>query len=68
MPAHKKVFVRALGTDGRYGAANACDLTEESFRRFVLDKLIDAGVVYFVEDKDNAEGNPYQARVPLEDD
>jgi hypothetical protein len=39
------VFVRAKTSDNRWATVNAMDLTDESFKRFVLTKLAEAGIV-----------------------
>ena len=39
------VFVRAQTSDNRWETVNAMDLTDESFKRFVLNKLAEAGIV-----------------------
>ena len=40
-----QVFVRAKTSDNRWATVNALDLTDESFKRFVLTKLVEAGIV-----------------------
>ena len=40
-----QVFVRAINKDGRWDTVDALDLDDESFRRFILDKLCDMGVI-----------------------
>lgn len=40
-----EVFVRAQTSDNRWATVNAMDLTDESFKRFVLNKLAEAGIV-----------------------
>lgn len=39
------VYVRAQTSDNRWATVNAMDLTDESFKRFVLGKLAEAGIV-----------------------
>ena len=39
------VYVRAQTSDNRWATVNAMDLTDESFKRFVLNKLAEAGIV-----------------------
>lgn len=39
------VFVRAQTSDNRWATINAMDLTDESFKRFVLHHLAEAGIV-----------------------
>ena len=39
------VFVRPQTSDGRWATVNAVDLTDESFKRFVLHQLAEAGIV-----------------------
>ena len=40
-----EVYVRAQTSDNRWATVNAMDLTDESFKRFVLNKLAEAGIV-----------------------
>jgi hypothetical protein len=40
-----EVYVRAQTIDNRWASVNAMDLTDESFKRFVLNKLAEAGIV-----------------------
>jgi len=40
-----QVFVRALNAQGKWDTVDVLDLDEESFRRFVLTKLDEAGMV-----------------------
>ena len=40
-----QVFVRAKTSDNRWATVNALDLTDESFKRFILTKLAEAGIV-----------------------
>lgn len=40
-----QVFVRAKTSDNRWATVNALDLTDDSFKRFVLTKLVEAGIV-----------------------
>ncbi len=39
------VYVRAQTSDNRWATVDAADLTDESFKIFVLKKLADAGLV-----------------------
>lgn len=41
----QQVLVRALQANGKWGAVDAFDLDDESFRALVLDKLCAAGLV-----------------------
>ena len=34
-----QVFVRAIDPDGRWFSSDALDLNDESFRRFILDRM-----------------------------
>ena len=40
-----QVFVRAKTADSRWATVDAMDLTDESFKRFILTKLAEAGIV-----------------------
>lgn len=53
------VYVRAKSPSGKWGAFDALDLTDESFRRFVLRNLVDAGCVVALMDE-------HEAVVPLD--
>jgi hypothetical protein len=48
------VYVRARTSDNRWATVDAADLTDESFKIFVLKKLADAGAVASL-GSDNAE-------------
>ncbi len=48
------VYVRARTSDNRWATVDAADLTDESFKIFVLKKLTDAGIVAGL-GSDNAE-------------
>lgn len=39
------VYVRAQTSDNRWATVNAMDLTDESFKRFILHQLAEAGIV-----------------------
>ena len=45
------VYVRAQTSDNRWATVNAMDLTNESFKRFVLNKLAEAGIVSSIVDE-----------------
>ncbi len=38
-------FVRAIGSDNQWHSVDILDLTEDSFRRFVLTRLHDLGAI-----------------------
>lgn len=40
-----KVYVRAKTSDNRWATVDAMDLTDESFKKFILNKLAEAGIV-----------------------
>lgn len=40
-----EVFVRARTSDNRWATVNAMDLTDESFKRFILRTLVNAGLL-----------------------
>lgn len=60
-----QVFVRALGTNEIWGPHDVMDLTEESFRAWVVDKLIGAEIVASLTDA-RADGRevPLVSHVP----
>lgn len=45
------VFVRALGPDGKWTTIDVLDLSERSFRQFVLERLCLVGAVHAVVDE-----------------
>lgn len=49
------VYVRAKTSDNRWATVNAMDLTEESFKRFILTKLAEAGIVVALVDEGEYE-------------
>ena len=55
-----KVFVRAQTSDNRWATVDAMDLTDESFKRFVLNKLAEAGIVAAM-----SEDAPYNLKTHL---
>jgi len=46
-----QVFVRALDPEGKWGNADVLDLTDESFRVFVVGRLMAFHQVSYVEDQ-----------------
>lgn len=40
-----EVYVRAKTSDNRWATVNAMDLTDESFKRFILRSLAQAGII-----------------------
>jgi hypothetical protein len=40
-----EVYVRARTADNRVASVNALDLTEESFKRFILRHMVDNGIL-----------------------
>jgi hypothetical protein len=40
-----EVFVRARTSDNRWATVNAMDLTDDSFKRFILRTLVNAGLL-----------------------
>ncbi len=45
-----EVYVRARTADDRWATVNAMDLTDESFKRFILRALAQAGIVAAIVD------------------
>lgn len=45
-----EVFVRAKTSDNRWATVNAMDLTDESFKRFILRTLVNAGLLAAIND------------------
>lgn len=55
------VYVRAQDETGKFGSANAMDLDDESFRRFVLDRMANSGVV-IATPTEEGERVPYRTK------
>lgn len=47
-----RVFVKAADEKGRFGTVDALDLDDDSFRAFILDRLVDAQVIIAVPSDD----------------
>lgn len=47
-----EVYVRAQTSDGLWATVDAMDLTDESFKRFVLHHLAEAGMIASLYDED----------------
>jgi hypothetical protein len=57
MITRNQVFVRAQDENGKWGAFDALDLDDESFRMFILDKLAALRVVAVLKnDADSVKG------------
>lgn len=50
-----QVFVRAISKEGKWDAVDVLDLDEDSFRAFVVSRLMVAGLVVSVLDEDAGE-------------
>ena len=57
-----QVFVRGINADAKWDSIDALDLTEESFRRFVLTKLNDAGLIVSIRKDATQEDEPLYER------
>jgi hypothetical protein len=51
----QQVLVRVLKADGKWGSVDALDLDDESFRAFILDRLLKAKVVAGLLDEHSGE-------------
>lgn len=56
-----EVFVRAKTSDNRWATVNAMDLTDESFKRFILRTLVNAGLLAAIID----DGSTIDLQTPL---
>jgi len=56
---HPRVFVRALDEAGRWGSFDAMDLDDDSFRRFILERLSAVSILVALHE----EGEPPPLRV-----
>lgn len=50
-----QVFVLAIKADGTWGSVDALNLDDESFRAFILDRLLKAEVVAGLQDRHSGE-------------
>ena len=62
-----EVYVRARTPKGRWVSANALDLNEDSFRRLLLRKMVEAGMLVGVRVPD-VEEPIYETRDEVEED
>jgi hypothetical protein len=62
------VYVRAKSPSGKWGSHDAMDLTDESFRVFVLDMLRRAGVLVIMFPEVDTPSFEYESKVELSDD
>ncbi len=63
----QQVFVRAQDPNGKWGAADVMDIDDKSFRAFVIDMLMRAGVVVHLKDEVvEREDITYYTEVPFE--
>jgi hypothetical protein len=46
-----QIYVRAKLPDGNWGACDILELTDESFRAFVVDHLLSAGLIVAIKDE-----------------
>jgi len=51
-----QIFVRGINRDGKWGTLDVLDLDSLSFRAFILDVLVDMGVVCSIKD-DHVDGD-----------
>jgi len=56
-------FVRALDENDKWGAVDVLDLDDESFRRFVVSKMADMGIVTIIV-KEDQEPEPLRKKKP----
>lgn len=59
-----QIFTRAINKEGKWAAVDVLNLTEESFKRFVLAKLNTIGVVCIVRDtRKEEESEPLREKI-----
>ena len=59
----RECFVRAIDPNDKWHSANVLALTEESFRRFVVERLAIAQMVSVVDDEAMGAEPPYRTRL-----
>lgn len=62
-----QVFIRAKTSDDRWASVDVLDLDEESFKRFVLTKLVEFGYVCAVGLTKDAQEIPYTTPLTKEE-
>ena len=64
-----QVFVRAQDPTGKWGSADVLDLTDESFRAFLVEMLRRAGIVVYLKDElVDGEEITYHTRTTFEEE
>ena len=58
----RECFVRAIDPNDKWHSANVLALTDESFRRFVVERLAMASLLVVVDDDRQGAEPPYRTR------
>ena len=65
MIQENQCFVRAINTDAKWDSVDVLNLTDESFRRFILTKLSEIEVIATIRQQEDEEEKPLYERKGL---